>query len=94
MLALIRATVSNEQVSAQLSEFVQARLVEVISPKLPDRPDTAARAGFAAAMLVGLIIGRRILRIPAIVSPDQDAVVRLVGPAIQHILSPRIGDAI
>ena len=92
LLALIRATVSNEQASAQLSEFVQARLVAVISPKLADKPDAAARAGFAAAMLVGLIIGRRILRIPAIISFDQDAVVRLVGPAIQQILSCPSGD--
>ncbi len=88
LLALIRATVSNEQASAQFSEFVQARLVDVISPRLPDGPETAARAGFAAAMLVGLMIGRRILRVPAIAEVDHAAVVRLVGPTIQQIFTP------
>lgn len=89
LLALIRATVSNEQASAQFSEFVQARLVDVISPKLSEGSDAAARAGFAAAMLVGLIIGRRILRVPALVAVDQDEVVKLVGPAIHQILKAR-----
>ncbi|WP_174291495.1 TetR family transcriptional regulator [Sphingomonas bacterium] len=88
LLAMVRAAVSNEHASAQLREFFQTRLQDAISPKL-NRPDAAMRAGFASAMLVGVIIGRRIVCVPALADGEQEAVVRLLGPAIQVVL---IGD--
>ena len=86
LLAMVRAAVSNEHASAQLRELFQTRLQDAISPKL-NRPDAATRAGFASAMLVGVIIGRRIVRVPSLADEDQDMVIRLLGPAIQIVLT-------
>lgn len=87
LMAMLRGAVSNEFASAQVRDFVQARLVEVISPKLQGRPDATRRAGFAIAMLMGLILGRDVVRIPTLAVEDQETVVRLVGPAIQAVLT-------
>ena len=89
LLALLRAAVSNEHTSALLRGFIQTRLVEAISPKLRDQSDAARRAGFASSMLVGVIVGRCIVRVPVLADQDQEAVARLIGPAIQTVLTRR-----
>jgi AcrR family transcriptional regulator len=87
LLAMLRAAISNEHASAQLRAFFQSRLLDVIGPKLGNDPDATTRAGFASAMLVGVIVGRRIVQVPALAKEDQASVVRLVGPSIQAILT-------
>ncbi len=72
--------------SAQISVLPQSRLANVISPKLAGCSDSAARAGFAASMLVGVIIGRCIIQTSALAVADQEAMVRMVGAAIGQIL--------
>jgi len=87
LLAMLRAAISNEHASAQLRAFFQSRLLDVIGPKLGNDSDATTRAGFASAMLVGVIVGRRIVQVPALAKEDQASVVRLVGPSIQAILT-------
>lgn len=87
LMAMQRAAMSSEVAAAQLRDFVQFRLVEVIGPKIHGGPDAALRVGLASAMLVGVITGRNIVRIPAIADEAQESVVELVGPALQVILT-------
>lgn len=87
LMAMQRAAMSSEVAASQLRDFVQYRLVEVVSPKLHGRSDAAVRAGLASAMLVGVITGRNIVRIPIIADEEQETVIALVGPAIQTILT-------
>ena len=47
------------------------RLVEVIGPKLRDQSDALSRAGFASSMLIGVIIGRRIVQVSALAEVDR-----------------------
>ncbi|MDB5535173.1 MAG: TetR family transcriptional regulator [Devosia sp.] len=86
LLAMLRAAISNDQGAATLREFIQTRLLEQLSPKLPDGHDAAARAGFAAAMLIGIVVGRGIVKVPVLVGTDRESVIRLVAPAIQAVL--------
>lgn len=86
LLAMVRAAVSNEHAATLLRAFFQTRLRDAISPRL-NRPDAATRAGFAAAMLIGVIIGRRIVAVPALADEDHEAVARLLGPAMQLVLT-------
>ncbi len=86
LMAMLRSAVSSELAAAQIRDFVQYRLVEVISAKLNGRANAALRAGLASAMLTGVIVGRNIVRIPVIADQDQDAVIELVGASIQTIL--------
>lgn len=89
VLAMLRAAISHEQAAAQAKEFVQARLLEQISPRLRGDQDATVRAGFALSMLVGVIVGRRIVQVPALVDEDRESMIRLVAPAVQAILSDR-----
>lgn len=87
LMAMQRAAMSSEVAAAQLRDFVQFRLVEVVSPKLHRGADAVVRAGLASAMLVGVIMGRNIIRIPAIANENQESVIALVGASIQTILT-------
>lgn len=88
MIAMLRAAVANEAVSVQLRDFLQVRLTEEIAPRLERVPDAALRAGVVATMLVGLVIGRRIVRIPALAELSIDNIVALAAPGVQVILCP------
>ncbi|WP_373987288.1 TetR family transcriptional regulator [Duganella sp. BuS-21] len=87
LMAMQRAAMSSEVAASQLRDFVQYRLVEVISPKLHGVSDAPLRAGLAAAMLVGVIVSRDIVRVPVVANENQETVIALVGAAIQTILT-------
>ncbi|QRY54581.1 TetR/AcrR family transcriptional regulator [Mycolicibacterium septicum] len=86
LMAMLRGAVVNELANTQLREFIQARLLEAVGPGATD--DAVLRAGVASSMLVGLIVGRRIVGVPTLVEADTDALVAVVAPAIQNVLSP------
>jgi AcrR family transcriptional regulator len=86
LMAMLRGAVVNEQANTQLREFIQARLLKAVGPAATD--DAVLRAGLASSMLVGLIVGRRIVGVPTLVEADVDALVAVVAPAIQSVLSP------
>ena len=88
LMAMQRTAISSDIAATQLRDFLQYRLVEVISPKLHGLADAPGRAALAASMLVGLIVGRCILRIPVLVNEEQELVIQLVGPSIQTMLTP------
>ena len=87
LIAMLRSAIGNDHAAASLREFIQARLVDQISPKLAGREDAAVRAGFAAAMLVGIIVSREIIKVPMLASTDPEALIRLVAPAVQSLLA-------
>ena len=53
-MAMLRAAVVNEEASAQLREFIQARLIDGMASRPVITDDAALRAGLASSMLVGL----------------------------------------
>lgn len=88
LMAMLRGAVVNELANKQLREFIQARLLDAVGPGATD--DALLRAGLASSMLVGLIVGRRIVGVPTLVDADTDALVAVVAPAIQNVLSPSL----
>ncbi|EYB69266.1 hypothetical protein DEIPH_ctg009orf0004 [Deinococcus phoenicis] len=87
LLAMLRAAISRPQAAAQLREFIQARLLKQIRPRLRDDHDAAVRSGLASSMLMGVIVGRRIVQVPALAEEDLESVIRRVAPAIQTVLT-------
>ena len=49
----------------------------------------AEKAGLAASLLVGMVVGRRIIGVPILVAAEPEELVTVVAPAIQQILVPR-----
>jgi len=87
LMAMQRAAMSSEVAASQLRDFVQYRLVQVISPKIHGVSNVPVRAGLAAAMLVGVILSRDIVKVPLLAEEEQETIIELVGPAIQTILT-------
>jgi AcrR family transcriptional regulator len=85
--ALLRAAIGNEQATSQLRELIQKRVIVDLPPRLRDNSDLATRIEIASSMLVGVIVGRRLVRIDALVRQDRDSLVAFIAPAIQAILA-------
>ena len=87
LMAMLRGAIVNEQAGAQLREFIQARLLEGMGTGPADDPDAALRAGLASSMLVGLVVGRRLVGVPVLANADVETLARLTAPAIQSVLT-------
>ncbi|MDR0212310.1 MAG: TetR family transcriptional regulator [Pseudomonas putida] len=91
LMATLRGAVVNEQAREQLRDFIQSRLLAGFQ-EVPS-PDATLRAGIASALLVGLIVSRRIIGVPLLVEASREELVSIVGPAIQQVLVPPASDA-
>ena len=84
LMAMLRGAIVNENANGQLRDFIQSRLLNGTSERAA--PDAALRAGLASSMLVGIVTGRRIIGVPALVTADTEQLVALLAPAIQRVL--------
>jgi hypothetical protein len=86
MMAMLRAAITNEQAGSQLREFIQARLLDAMGAGRSNTPDAALRAGLASSMLVGVVVGRRVVGVPILAEADTETLVAMIAPAIQSVL--------
>ncbi|GFG73806.1 TetR family transcriptional regulator [Mycobacterium botniense] len=87
LMAMLRGAIVNERANAQLREFIQARLLDSIDSWPVRHDDAALRAGLASAMLVGIVVGRRIVGVPVLANADRETLVELLAPAVQSVLT-------
>jgi AcrR family transcriptional regulator len=87
LMAMLRGAIGNEQAGAQLREFIQARLLDAMGADGGNAPDAALRAGLASSMLVGIVVGRRLVGVPILAEADTETLVAMVAPAIQSVLT-------
>ena len=86
LMAMLRGAIGNEQAGSQLREFIQARLLDAMGAEGGNAPDAALRAGLASSMLVGIVVGRRLVGVPILAEADTETLVAMVAPAIQSVL--------
>ncbi|WP_297843912.1 TetR family transcriptional regulator [Pseudomonas sp.] len=86
LMATLRGAFVNDQARDQLSGFIQSRLRAGTSERLGS--DAMLRAGLATSLLVGLVVGRRVIGVPILVAAQTEELVRVLAPAIQKILVP------
>jgi AcrR family transcriptional regulator len=87
LLAMLRGVIASEQAAEQLREFTTSRLLQGIDPRLRDDGATVVRVALASSMLIGVMVGRRLVRVPALAEADPETLVAVVAPAIQTILT-------
>jgi len=85
MLAILRSSVSNKRATALLRGFLEARYTVALGV------ENAIRVGIASSMLVGVMVGRRILQMPTLVNEEIESLVALIAPALQAILAADCG---
>jgi AcrR family transcriptional regulator len=89
LLALLRAAIGNKQATVQLRELIQKRVIDDLSPMLRDDAEMATRIEIACSMLVGVVVGRQLVEIGALVREDLEVLVGYIAPSIQAILGAR-----
>lgn len=87
LMAMLRGAIVNEQAREQLREFIQARLLVAIEASSLHPDDAALRAGLASSMLVGIVVGRRVVGVPELAEANTERLVALVAPGIQSVLA-------
>jgi AcrR family transcriptional regulator len=87
LMAMLRGAIGNEPAGSQLREFIQARLLDAMGAKGGNASDAALRAGLASSMLVGIVVGRRLVGVPILAEADTETLVAMVAPAIQTVLT-------
>jgi AcrR family transcriptional regulator len=86
IVALLSGAMASEAAARMLREFVTRELLGRIAAALEvDRGEL--RASLAASHLVGLAMGRVLIKIEPLASMDAAELARIVGPALQHYLT-------
>ena len=86
LLAMLRAAIGNQQATVHLRELIQKRVIDDLSPRLRDDADMTTRIELACSLLVGVVVGRQVVEIEALVREDRDSLVRYLAPSIQALL--------
>jgi AcrR family transcriptional regulator len=86
LLALVRSAVSNEEAARMLREFVAAAIFTRVAKEL-GVPDAPLRASLVASQIIGLAIGRYIVRIEPLASAPRQTLVAAIAPTIQRYLT-------
>lgn len=88
LFALLRSAPTDERSAGMLQEFIQQELVGQLRRAIgPGAADAHLRAELVGSHLMGMALGRYILRIEPLASSDPDTVAAWMGPALQRYLT-------
>ena len=86
IVSLLRAAATNDGAARMTREFVESGFLATAEALLPfDQP--RRRLALCATHLIGIVVGRLILRVPEVADPTIDDLVELVSPTIQRYLT-------
>jgi AcrR family transcriptional regulator len=85
LVALVRALLTNDEVTVLMREFVTREIVGRVTErtKVPEAP---LRGALAASQIIGLATTRYVVRLPAMVAANHDDLARWLGPVLQRYL--------
>ena len=90
MAVLLRTSMTSAEAAEILRDHLSSQVIPPFAAAI-DEPDGRLRAALAGAMLMGIASQRYLLGIPDVTGADEDAIVKIVGPAIAAIIDPRGG---
>lgn len=85
MLGLMRSAMTEGPAHDVVRDFIENVIIEGYARHL-DAPDARRRAALAATQIVGVAMGRHVLRIEPLASMSVDELVEHVGPTLQRYL--------
>ncbi len=93
-VAVLRSATGEGAVHDMVREFIEASVLEALEAHLAG-PDAQLRAGLIASQLVGLLVGRYLLELDALVSATPEQLANAIGPVIDlYARSDRGGRAV
>ena len=82
---ILRAAVTEPEAAAGVRDMLTTRLLLPIAERVGgDRPDL--RASLMASQIVGLVMARQIVGIPALMEASRDQLIRALVPVFEHYL--------
>lgn len=87
MLAWVRSSLASDEGSVRLREFIFGEVLRRVAGHLPDQPAAQHRAALAASQLIGLAVGRYLVRVPPLAAASIEDLVAQVGPTLQRYLT-------
>ncbi len=86
LTGLVRAAASEPEAAALLRDRVTRDLYGPVTAALGDE-DPELRANLVGSQVMGLVMGRYVVELEPLASASPDALVRAVGPVLQHYLT-------
>jgi AcrR family transcriptional regulator len=90
-LALVRAATSNDRAAAMLREFITSEVLGPLAAAAPpDAPEL--RAALAGSQVIGMAIGRHVVRLGPLTQADHETLAAAIGPTLQrYLMGPLTG---
>lgn len=86
MVAVVRTALASDEGSQRLGQFFAREVLGPVAAQLgADRPEL--RAALVGSQLMGLAVGRYLVRLPALAAAPPDAVAAAVAPTLQRYLA-------
>jgi AcrR family transcriptional regulator len=92
LIAMVRSAVSHEDAARMLREFVAAAIFTRVAKEL-GMPDARLRASLVVSQIIGLAIGRYIVRVEPLASVPRETLIAAIAPTIQRYLTGDLGPA-
>ena len=90
LVAAIRTTLTDPALTRSAGEFLTLEVIGHVLPRDDLSPEEAnRRAGLVASQILGLVIGRYVLRLPVLANRETEDLVAEVGPTVQHYVDGR-----
>jgi AcrR family transcriptional regulator len=85
LVAAIRTALTDPALTRSVGEFLTLEVIGHVMPRDDLTPEEAnRRAGLVASQILGLVIGRYVLRLPVLVNRQTEDLVAEVGPTVQR----------
>lgn len=93
LLGLLRSATTHPEAARMLREFIGATILDRVAAAIQaDRPQL--RAALCGSQIVGLLMAREVVGVPALVGADSDELAAAYGPVLQHYLTGDLSGAL
>ena len=90
LVAAIRTALTDPGLTRSAGEFLTLEVIGHVLPRDGLSPEEAnRRAGLVASQILGLVIGRYVLRLPVLANRETEDLVAEVGPTVQRYVDGR-----
>ena len=88
LIALVRSSMTSEEAARMLREFLGREVFGRVAEST-GVADPQLRGALAASQMIGLIVARYVIRVPAMVEATREELVERIGPVLQQHLVDR-----
>ena len=89
LLVLVRSATVDEDAAHRMQAIFATQLAPAIAGLVDDPAEASERAGLIATQMLGLALGRHLLRLPPVAGLDRETIVTRLGATVQRYLHGR-----